>query len=557
MSIEVLPLGAGRDVGRSCIIVRMAGRTLMFDCGMHMGYDDHRRFPDFTQVASGVSDYTAHIDCALITHFHLDHCGALPYFSEMCGYSGPILMSAPTRSIAPLMLEDFRKICVDMKGEQNFFTSDMIKTCLSKVTVMDLHQTIIVKDDIKVTTYYAGHVLGAVMFHVECKGFSVVYTGDYNMTGDRHLRAAWIERLKPNVVITESTYATKFRELKMKREKQFLTKVVETVEKGGKVLIPVFALGRAQELCILLDTYWESAKLSVPINFAGGLTERANHFYKTFTNWCNENVQRIFLKRNMFDFQHISPFDRIQTRSEEPMVLFATPGMLHGGLSLSVFKEWCDDAKNLVILPGYCVAGTIGHALLRRSDRVMIEGKEYRVKCDVRAMSFSAHTDQRGIMQLLEWLQPANVVLVHGEEERMRGLMGEVSRVMDIPCFMPANHERLVIPCPVSIPTEMPYSLLEQNRAELHHQFADELFNPVPSPFFTAHMSDCALESCQSLSLSCDLDLSPVQVRSLLQSLPVQITELAGNKTCLTWSEDQDPAVVQVLAAVPEPPALP
>ena len=99
--------------------------------------------------------------------------------------------------------------------------------------------------DIRVTAYYAGHVLGAVMFYVEVNGYSVVYTGDYNMASDRHLGAAWIERLNPHVVITESTYATKFRELRMKREKEFLQKVIETVDKGGKVLVPVFALGRA------------------------------------------------------------------------------------------------------------------------------------------------------------------------------------------------------------------------------------------------------------------------------------------------------------------------
>lgn len=282
MSIEIIPLGAGREVGRSCVIVRMAGKSIMFDCGMHMGYEDHRRFPDFGHIAQ-TDDYTPHFDCVLITHFHLDHCGALPYFTEMKGYNGPIIMSGPTRAIAPLMLEDFRKVCVEYKGESNFFTSEMIKECCSKITTIEVHQTISI-GDINITAYYAGHVLGAVMFHVECRGYSVVYTGDYNMAGDRHLRGAWIEKLDPHVVITESTYATKYRELKMRREKMFLKKVVQTIERGGKVLIPVFALGRAQELCILLDTYWHRTHIEVPVHFAGALTEKANLFYKTYIN---------------------------------------------------------------------------------------------------------------------------------------------------------------------------------------------------------------------------------------------------------------------------------
>ncbi len=94
--IQVTPLGAGQDVGRSCILVTMNNKNIMFDCGMHMGYDDERRFPDFSYI-SKCGDYTGMIDAVIISHFHLDHCGALPYFTEMCGYDGPIYMTAPTK----------------------------------------------------------------------------------------------------------------------------------------------------------------------------------------------------------------------------------------------------------------------------------------------------------------------------------------------------------------------------------------------------------------------------------------------------------------------------
>jgi integrator complex subunit 11 len=217
----------------------------MFDCGMHMGYDDHRRFPDFSQIQPDCTDYTQHIDAVFITHFHLDHCGALPHFSEICGYNGPIVMSAPTKAIIPLMLEDFRKVAVEHRGEHGMFTSTHISQCVQKISTIELHQVVTIGKDIRATMYYAGHVIGAVMFYVEVNGYSVVYTGDYNMTSDRHLGAAWIERLSPHVVISESTYATKFRELRMKREKAFLQQVIETIDAGGKVLVPVFALGRA------------------------------------------------------------------------------------------------------------------------------------------------------------------------------------------------------------------------------------------------------------------------------------------------------------------------
>lgn len=197
---------------------------------------------------------------------HLDHCGALPHFTEICGYDGPVYMTHPTRAICPILLEDFRKIAVERKGEQGFFTSQNIRECMSKVIPMQLKQKVMVDDELELTAYYAGHVLGAAMFRIRVGDHSVVYTGDYNMTPDRHLGSAWIDRCRPDLLITESTYCTHIRDSKRVREKDFLARVHSTVEKGGKVLIPVFALGRVQELCILIETYWERMNLKVRLS---------------------------------------------------------------------------------------------------------------------------------------------------------------------------------------------------------------------------------------------------------------------------------------------------
>lgn len=143
-----------------------------------------------------------------------------------------------------------------------------------------------------------------------------------------YLGAAWINKCRPNLLITETTYATTIRDSKRCRERDFLLKVHDCVEKGGKVLIPVFALGRAQELCILLETYWERMNLKVPIYFALGLTEKATNYYKMFITWTNEKIKKTFVQRNMFDFKHIKPFDRAFIDNPSSMVVFATPGML-------------------------------------------------------------------------------------------------------------------------------------------------------------------------------------------------------------------------------------
>ncbi|XP_002975487.2 cleavage and polyadenylation specificity factor subunit 3-II, partial [Selaginella moellendorffii] len=447
MTIKCVPLGAGQDVGKSCVIVSMGGKKIMFDCGMHMGYQDERRFPDFSQI-SKTGDFTHEIDCVIVTHFHLDHVGALPYFTEVCGYEGPVYMTYPTKALAPIMLEDYRKIMVDRRGEEEQFSTLHIQQCMKKVIAVDLRQTIRVSRDLAFRAYYAGHVLGAAMFYVKAGNSTVVYTGDYNMTPDRHLGAAQIDRLKPDLLITESTYATTIRESRLAKEAEFLNVVHTCVSKGGKVLIPISALGRAQELCILLDEYWERMNLKVPIYFSAGLTMQSNAYYKLLISWTNQRIKDTYVTRNAFDFKHVFPFDRTQLDGPGPCILFATPGMLTGGLSLEVLKHWAPVEQNLLIIPGFCLAGTVAQKLCSgKPTRVEVDKRTtIDVRCQIHLLAFSAHTDAKGIMDLVRQVEPHNVILVHGEKLKMDVLKARINNELGIPCHNPANHDVVEVP---------------------------------------------------------------------------------------------------------------
>jgi integrator complex subunit 11 len=379
----------------------------------------------------------------------------------MCGYSGPIYMTHPTKAICPILLEDYRKITVDKKGETGFFTSEMIKTCMRKSTAVHIHQTIKVDEELEIRAYYAGHVLGAAMFMVRVGTQSVVYTGDYNMTPDRHLGAAWIEHIKPDMLITETTYATTIRDSKRARERDFLKKVHDCVSQGGKVLIPVFALGRAQELCILIETYWERLNLDIPVYFSGGLTSKANDYYKLFISWTNQKIKSTFAKRNMFDFKYIKEFNATLMDYQGPMVLFATPGMLHSGFSLEVFKQWAPDPKNMVILPGYCVAGTVGAKVLDGQKVIDVDRfTRIHVNLQVQNLSFSAHADAKGILQLIKMCGPKNVVLVHGEKGKMAVLKNKIIKELSLPCYDPGNGSTISVHTSKDIPVDIDTRLL-------------------------------------------------------------------------------------------------
>ncbi|KAL6846112.1 hypothetical protein ACP4OV_023560 [Aristida adscensionis] len=441
---------AGQEVGKSCAVVTIAGKRVMFDCGIHLGFHDGRRYPEFARLldASGAPDFTAAISCLVITHFHLDHIGALPYFTEVCGYQGPIYMTYPTKALAPLMLEDYRKVMVDQRGEEEEYSNEDILRCLKKVIPMDLKQTIQVDKDLVIRAYYAGHVLGAAMIYAKVGDAAMVYTGDYNMTPDRHLGAAQIDRLKLDLLITESTYAKTIRDSRHAREREFLKAVHKCVAGGGKVLIPTFALGRAQELCILLDDYWERMNLNVPIYFSAGLTIQANMYYKMLIGWTSQKIKDSYKVHNPFDFKHLCHFERSFINNPGPCVLFATPGMISGGFSLEAFKKWAPSEKNLVTLPGYCVAGTIGHKLMSgKPTRINLDKDTHiDVRCQIHQLSFSPHTDSKGIMDLTEFLSPKHVILVHGEKPQMAFLKERIESELGIKCYYPANFETVSIP---------------------------------------------------------------------------------------------------------------
>merc|ERR1719272_1760794 len=253
------------------------------------------------------------------------------------------------------------------------------------------------------------------------------------------------------------------RESKRSREREFLMQVHETVAAGGKVLIPVFALGRAQELLILLESYWERMSLQVPIYFSAGLVQRANSFYKLFASWMSPQLQA---EHNLFDFRHVAPLpSKAALHAPGACVLFATPGMLTAGLALEAFKVWAGDPGNMVLVPGYCVQGTLGAKVQSGAKQIEVEGRSLPVRCKVSQASFSVHADAKGILQLIRTAQPRCVMLVHGEPVTMSQLKRRIERDYGLPCLSPPNLSRVVIDAQLSLPILVSTKLLTAHPA--------------------------------------------------------------------------------------------
>ncbi|XP_022864239.1 cleavage and polyadenylation specificity factor subunit 3-I-like [Olea europaea var. sylvestris] len=411
----ITPLGAGSEVGRSCVHMSYKGKIVMFDCGIHPAFSGMAALPYFDEIDPSC------IDVLLITHFHLDHAASLPYFLEKTTFKGRVFMTHATKAIYKLLLSDYVKVSKVSVEDMLFDEQDILRS-MDKIEVIDFHQTLEV-NGIRFWCYTAGHVLGAAMFMVDIAGVRVLYTGDYSREEDRHLRAAELPQFSPDVCIIESTYGVQLHEPRHIREKRFTDVIHSTVTQGGRVLIPAFALGRAQELLLILDEYWSSHPdlHKVPIYYASPLAKRCMAVYQTYTNAMNEKIRNQFASTNPFDFKHIFPLKSIDEFNDTgPCVVMATPGGLQSGLSRQLFDKWCSDRKNACVIPGYVVEGTLAKTIINEPKEVTLtNGLTASLNMQVHYISFSAHADYAQTSTFLKELMPPNIILVHGEANEM------------------------------------------------------------------------------------------------------------------------------------------
>ncbi|XP_008555334.1 cleavage and polyadenylation specificity factor 73-like [Microplitis demolitor] len=422
--LSITPLGAGQEVGRSCILLEFKGKKIMLDCGIHPGLSGMDSLPFMDLVEPD------EIDLLLISHFHLDHCGALPWFLQKTSFKGRCFMTHATKAIYRWLLSDYLKVS-NIATERILYTESDLEASMNKIETINFHEE---KDvfGIKFCAYNAGHVLGAAMFMIEIAGIKTLYTGDFSRQEDRHLMAAEIPNVHPDVLITESTYGTHIHEKREDRENRFTNLVHEIVNRGGRCLIPVFALGRAQELLLILDEYWsEHPELhEIPVYYASSLAKKCMAVYQTYVNAMNDKIRRQIAINNPFVFKHISNLKGINHFDDiGPCVVMASPGMMQNGLSRQLFESWCTDPNNGVIIAGYCVEGTLAKTILSEPEEITTMARQkLPLKMSVNYISFSAHTDYQQTSEFIKILKPSHVILVHGEQNEMSRLKAALQR---------------------------------------------------------------------------------------------------------------------------------
>ena len=404
--------GGAEEVGRSCVLLENGKKNIMLDCGIKLG--EHVEFPliDDSELKR--------IQTIAVSHAHLDHSGYTPHVYSK-NAKPKIHVTKPTRDLMGVLLSDYYRI-QSSKGKP-FFSQKDVDNVLKDARIVDYNEK--VKAPMPFTFHTAGHIMGSAMINVQSEG-GVLYTGDISMRKTRVLDSCE-KNIKAETLIMETTYGGKGDILpSLKDASQSLVKIInETLDKGGHVIIPSFAVGRAQEVLLTLDDYMRSGAIRPSKIYIEGMIGKAMRIYRHNAINANEDVKNRILMSEDDPFK--SPnFHHSKTKTkadvlEEPSIIVSTSGMITGGPVLFYLEKLGQDPKNTMIFVGYQAEGTPGRRILEGDRKLRLGEKEIELKLRVERVKISGHADYKELQQFVKSIKGLKrIYLMHGEKTDLR-----------------------------------------------------------------------------------------------------------------------------------------
>ena len=383
-------LGAGQEVGRSCFMIETDQRTL-FDYGLKIHTGRKATKQEMTPFP-----YQENIDAMILSHAHLDHSGFIPelYTRPPANWFG----TPPTMEIASLLWADSLKIM----GEDAPYQETHINRAENKYTPLAYEQTLSLgKTDY--TLHDAGHILGSAMIKAKYEGKTLLYSGDFKKSDTRMHKGA-VTPDDIDYLILESTYSNREHPERAESEKQLIQKIEETIDDGGSVLLPAFAVGRSQELISILHANLRG----IPI-FLDGMSKAVSNIYLNHDDYIKDPKT---FREAAHDTIFVGNSRDRRDATNEPSVIVSTAGMMEGGPALSYLQHLSPNSK--LIFTGYNVEGTNGWRILNQ-NKVMIDGYELDVSVPAEYLDFSAHVGRTGLIDFVKKTNPEKVILNHGD----------------------------------------------------------------------------------------------------------------------------------------------
>jgi uncharacterized protein len=447
-------LGGVKQVGRSCFIVMTRESKIMLDCGINPG------------EASGLNAYPRidwfnfnldELDAVIISHAHIDHQGFLPTLFKF-GYKGPIYCTEPTLPLMNLLQMDSVKISKS-NGTYLPYESRDVNEVIKHCITLPYGKPTDISPDITISLNNAGHIMGSATVHLNISGaHNILYSGDYKYARTQLLDSALSIYPRVETLITESTYGNTVDIMPDQTVvyRNFTETINRTLTEGGKVLIPVPAVGRAQEIMLVIDKEMREGRLiECPIYIEGMISE-ASAIHMSYAHYLGYDVRKSVSQGiNPFQSEYFTVINGHGKRDEvfsdeNAAIIMATSGMLEGGPSVEYFKEIAPSPNNKILFVSYQINGTLGRRVLDGTmNEVSMLDKNGKVKvvpvrCQTQKMDgFSGHSDFNQIMSFVAKTRPKRVLVNHGERSKSDNVASAIYSRLKIRSGVPDNREML------------------------------------------------------------------------------------------------------------------
>jgi len=453
--VRITTLGCCREVGRAAFILSTSETRILIDCGDKPGAEDE---VPYLQVPEALGSGANSIDAVVLTHAHLDHSALVPLLFKY-GYDGPIYTTEPSRDLMGLLTLDYLDVAAK-EGRTPPYESEMVREAIKHTIPLEYGDVTDIAPDVKLTFHNAGHILGSAIshFHIGDGLYNVAFSGDIHYEDTRLFNGAVNNFPRVETLVLEATYGGRddYQTDQEDSERKLKHVLKNTLERDGKVLIPAFAVGRSQEIMLVLEEAMREGEIpEVPIHLDGMIWE-ATAIHTTYPEYLRDDLrERIFHDdANPFlseQFNHIDggEEERQEVSDGGPAIILSTSGMLEGGPIRSWLEHLGGDPNSTLVFVGYQAQGTLGRRIQNGWEEIPVgygDGRQntLTLKMDVETVDgFSGHADRAGLENFVKTMnpRPEKVLCVHGDERSVQDLSSALYHEYNMRTFAPKNLE--------------------------------------------------------------------------------------------------------------------
>ncbi len=449
--MEITFLGATQTVTGSKYLVSHQGKKILIDCGLFQGLKELRLR---NWAAFPISP--KEIDAVILTHAHIDHSGYLPLLAKN-GFRGKIYSTPGTFDLCKILLPDSGHLqeeearYANKKGFSKhkpalpLYTQKDAEHVLSQFEAIDFNQSTSLGNEFDFLFYPAGHILGAALVLLRWKEKSLLFTGDLGRPHDLIMNPP-TQISSTDYLVTESTYGNRLHpQTDLKEEMAQIIR--RTVARGGVIVVPAFAVGRAQALLYLVYELKREKKIQdIPVFLNSPMATDATHLYCTYHSEHRLRSEECKGMCNAAKFVHSVEESKALNQRKDPMIIISASGMATGGRVLHHLKAFAPDSKNTILLIGFQAAGTRGAALASGTKMIKIHGEAISVRAEVVSVEgLSAHADYAEILQWMKGFKtlPKKIWITHGESQSAQALAQHVQAQFGKTCDIPQYLEKV------------------------------------------------------------------------------------------------------------------